>query len=800
MIFSLAKRVFPALFFLSVLQINAQVQLSSGSLNLSLDNKGFITALSNEQTGKNYLYTDSLAPLVTLVSNNTRYLPSSLSYNKSGKIISVAFQSTGVTIDIKVLSKDKYLVLEIVKAVPEGKIDAIVWGPVPTIITKTVGEVIGVVRDSEAAVGMQVLNVKTLGGDYLNKEGSSPGRGAAARAYSWGSTIQAYSINRNHERRVDAWGGQYKDMPVPAIKGETVVGSKIALFTCAESKTLDWIEGITLAEKLPYPVAEKTPFPTASGTWFKKSSEYGRSYLISSFGEQDIDEMIGYTKRAGLISLYHEGPFKSWGHYILNREYFPSGKEGLKNCVDKAHAAGLHFGVHTLTNFINTDDPYISPVPDDRLSVTGSALLMEDIDGQQKEIVVGTPEFFNQAAGNNLHTVKIGKELIRYKSVTNASPYKLLDCQRGAFGTTVSAHKKGETVGKLFDHAYQVFFPNLELQREIARNMADLFNETGVDHFDLDGHEGCLASGEGDYGIELFAKDVFDKMRHPFICGTSNSKTFFWNIGSYYNWGEPWYGGFNESMQQARIDNQGLFDRNLMPHMLGWYLLGENTTMTEMESMLARAAGYHAGFAMVARPKALRTNPMTPQLLDAIREWETARTGNAFSEAQRALLRNPRNDFHLEKVTEGKWDLYQYALSPVFVREKIERQPGEPATTTWTYNQECKEQPIQFRLYIKGKSGTVSNIKMQFDNYAEINLPGELKAGQSIVCDGTLNLQLFDEHGKPAGTYTLPALPPVFSSGTHTVIMDCSFGGEVTPAIEMQFKGLNKKETVQIDK
>lgn len=792
MIYSLVKKVLQALFFLSVLNVNAQVQLSSGSLKLVLDNKGLLTELSNEQSGKNYLYTDTLAPLLTLVSNNAKYLPSSLTYNKSGKTISLKYQPAGVTIEIKWVSKNTHMVLEIVNAIPEKNIDAIIWGPFPTIIKETVGEVIGVVRDGETAVGMQVLNVKTLGGDYPNKEGSSWDRGIAARSHNWGSSLQAYTINRNRERRVDAWGGEYKNMPVPAIKGETVVGSKIALFSCSEPMTLEWIENITIAEKLPYPTINKT--------WFKKSPLFGKSYLISSFGEKDIDEMIAYTKKAGLVSLYHEGPFKSWGHYILNPESFPNGKEGLKKCVDKAHAAGLRFGVHTLTNFINTNDPYVTPVPDERLSITGSDQLVMDIDQQQKEIEVVSPEYFNQEKNNYLHTVKIGKELIRYKSVTSQPPYKLLDCQRGAFGTTVSAHKKGEAVGKLFDHAYQVFFPNLELQREIARNMANLFNETGIDHFDFDGHEGCLASGEGEYAVELFAKDVYDNIKHEFICGTSNSETFFWNIGSYYNWGEPWYGGFKESMQQYRIDNQGLFDRNYMPHMLGWYLLGETTTITEMEWMLARAAGYNAGFAMVARPNALRNNPLTPQLLDAIREWETARTGNAFSIAQQEELKNPKNEFHLEKINKGKWNLYQYTLSPVFTREKFERQPGEPTHTTWTYQQESKEQPLQFRLNVSGKSGSISNIKMQVDNYAEIILAIELKAGESIVCDGTENLRIYNENGKPKGSYRLSNLPPVTSPATHTIIFDCSFNDGESPKVEMQFRGLGKMEMVEVNK
>jgi len=253
-------------------------------------------------------------------------------------------------------------------------------------------------------------------------------------------------------------------------------------------------------------------------------------------------------------------------------------------------------------------------------------------------------------------------------------------------------------------------------------------------------------------------------------------------------------------MQQYRIDNQGLFDRNYMPHMLGWYLLSETTTMTEMEWMLARAAGYNAGFAMVARPKALRNNPLTPQLLDAIREWETARTGNAFSIVQQEQLKNPKNEFHLEKITEGKWNLYQYTLSPVFIREKFERQPGEPAYTTWTYEQESKEQPLQFRLNLSGKSGSISTIKIQVDNYAEINLPIELKAGESIVCDGTENLRLYNESGKPKGSYRLSNLPPVTSPATHTIIFDCAFNDGESPKVEMQFRGLGKMEMVQVNK
>ena len=771
---------------------NAQVSFISGELKMSINKQGSITELSNSLTSKNYLSLDTLSPIITLVSNDIRYKPASMAYDKIQKKITLAYPTTGVSIDVRVSSKNTHLVLEIIRAAPESKIDAIVWGPIPNTISKTIGEIIGVVRDGEISLGIQVLNIKTLGGDYPTREGSTWARGIAAVPAKWGSTLQAYSINRDRDRFVDAWGGLYKNMPVKALKGETVVGSKIAVFSCKEALTFDRLEQIEIAENLPH--------PTVNGVWFKKSNLYGKSYMISSYGEKDIDEMIGYTKRAGLVSLYHEGPFKSWGNFVLNPEQFPNGRDGLKNCVDKAHAAGLYLGMHTLTNFINTNDPYVSPKPDNRLSLTGSSTLTKSINAEQNTIELASPEYFNDEQGNNLHTVKIGSELIRYKSVSSTAPYILLDCQRGAFGTVQSAHQAGEPVGKLFDHSYNVFFPNLDMQREVAKNITKLMNETGVDHLDLDGHEGALASGQGDYALELFAKDVYDQVKHDFIIGTSLSKTFYWHIGSYYNWGEPWYGGFKESMQQYRIDNQGLFDRNYMPHMLGWYLLAENTTLPEMEWMLARAAGYDAGFAMVARPAALRKNSQSNLLLDAIREWELARNGNAFSKTQQEALKNPKNEFHLEKRDEGKWTLHQYAMSPVFTREKYERQPGEPTHTTWTLQYPWKEQPLQFRLQITGETGSVKNIKIQIDKYKELLFPVELAAGESLVCDGTETIRLYDKNGKPKGSFKLQNKPPSVAPGAHIILIDSDFAGDATPKIEVQFKGLDKMEKIEVSK
>jgi hypothetical protein len=779
------KNILFVLFLLNVHFTSGQMTVSNIIFTISFDRKGNFSEITDLKTGINYLYKDTLAPLLVLISNEKRFFPGEMKYDRSTNTIKLNFKELKFTALIRVKSAPSHIRFDLLNSDKNNLIDGIVWGPIPTTISKSIGEVIGVVRDEKIAMGIQVMNIKTLGGDY-NPEGQSWNRGDAAMKKPWGSILQAFSINRDKFRYVDTWGGEYKRTPVEPIKGETVAGSSISIFMCSESETLDYIEKIELAEGLPH--------LTINGEWVKKAIKRGRSYMISDFKESEIDEMIGYTKRSGLISLYHEGPFKSWGHYVLDTSYFPGGKEGIKKCATKTRNAGLYFGVHTLTNFINTNDPYVTPVPDDRLVITGYGYLSSDIDTKATVIPVSTNEYFNKQQGNNLHTLKIGKELIKYRSVTDASPFMLLDCQRGAFGTVISSHSKNDKIGKLYDHPYEVFFPNFEMQREIAKNLALFFNETGINHLDFDGHEGCLASGQGDYAINLFAKDFYDNLDHEVLNGTSLSKTFYWHINTFCNWGEPWYGGFRESMQEYRIANQELFDRNFIPHMLGWYLLTKNTSLGEMEWMLARAAGFDAGFAMVGRVNSIRQNPIAGQLLDAIREWEKARLSEAFSEDQKTRMKNPSNEFHLEKIGDNAWNLHELKKIATISHENIMRQPGEPVLSTKVFSNNSFDQPLQFSAHISGISGSIKNVKIKIDNFTEILIDKELSPGESLTLEGNNEIRIFDIKGKLKEK--IHVNNPALSAGGHQISISAQFSRDDSPKIEIIVKAFDNPEMI----
>ncbi len=764
----------------------SQVVFSSGELTLGVNKSGYVNKIINSNTGKNYLAADTIAPLITLISNGVPVLPSSAKYKGSSKTISLNFDKPLVKIDILVEDKETHLTMQIVKAEPSHRIDGIVWGPYPLIISETIGEIIGVARNQDIAVGIQVLNIDTDGGFY-SPEGATYARGNAALKTKYGCSLQAFTINRDKQRYIDSWTGQFPNTPVTPIKGKTVVGSKIAFFSCLEKETLNQIEKIELEEGLPHPVI--------NGQWVKRAWQRGQSYLIAGFTEKNIDEMISYTKRAGLVSLYHGEPFTTWGHFQLDSTMFPRGRMGMKFCAEKAKEAGVFLGVHTLTNFITPNDPFITPVPDKNLALTGYGFLKNNITKEDKEIEVTTREYFSQKERNDMKTVKIGNELIRYRDITETSPFKLLDCQRGAFGTSASSHSAEDTVGKLYDYPYKTFFPDIVLQDKMVKNLADFFNETGVTHLDFDGFEGCMATGHGDYAVNKFALDFYNQVKHPFINGTSISKSFYWHINTYCNWGEPWYGGFKESMQNYRIDNQELFDRNLMPHMLGWYLLTEHTTKSEMQWMLARAAGYDAGFAMATSQNAIEKNENGLVLLDLIREWESARLSNAFTPAQQDQLKDSNKEFHLEKLSNNSWNLYPIHISEKYIHSFIQKQPGEPTASNWTFRQDGNKQPLRFILSLLGKDGSVSKTKIIIDNYFEIEISEPLKAGQTLVYEGEGKLILYDEKGKFLKYISLSDVPEL-DKGEHTINFDTKFSSENDLKVQLQIKSVGLPEMI----
>ncbi len=774
-------------------------EFRTDSLNFSVNKKGEISGIKDKTTGINYLADDTIAPLMSVRINNKLLYPESAGFNSDSNKLLIKYKNN-IEAEIQVEVKQTHLTFELISISHPEDIELIIWGPFPTTINKIIGETVGVVRGEEFALGIQALNPKTLGGYPWNENDCMPQidileqdnysdlseegkryvlyRVEAAKPADFGSTLQAYCRNRNKERVIKNWN--HEKYTVPVFEDGGVIGSKIALFGCPVDKTLETIGEVELSEGLPHPVIDNE--------WGKTAPTASASYIILGFGEKDINKAIDITKKAGLRYLYHPGPFENWGHFDLNNQ-FPNGWDGLKKCVDIAKENNIMLGVHTLSNFITTNDPYVTPVPDNRLAKVGTSIITEEINNSQNEIPVESPDFFNQFKNNHLKTVVIGNELIRYGTVSEQIPWKLLDCQRGAFGTTASRHNKGDNISKLADHGYKVFLTNPELSIEMSKNIAELFNTTGLRQISFDGLEGNRSTGLGNYGEILFTQTWYNNLnkeiRQHYIADASRTSHYFWHVYTRMNWGEPWYAGFRESQTEYRLKNQEYFQRNLMPGMLGWFKMTPETSIEDIEWMLVRSAAFNAGYGFVTNYEALEENKHSEKILKLLGEWEKARLSGAFSNEQKQRMENINTEFHLEPTDQNEWNLYQI-YSFRFNHKKKVRQPGEPLYSTFSFENPVESQSLNFIL--KAVNGDVKDIKIEIDNYKEISLPVILKAGETIKYTGGNLAVKYSKNREIIKEFNIDPSELIVATGEHKLTFNCTFTGEKESLVKMEVR------------
>jgi len=784
------------------------VTLRTRTATFAISDKGSLCGLSRNADSRSYLAPQP-APVLSVRVGGRLYAPDSAGWDLQTKRLTLRFADAGVSAVLTLEAKPTHVVFELVDVQPTNRAELVLWGPYPTTIGDIIGEVVGVVRDSEFAVGIQGLNAKTLGGyptrendieaDYTADDSGNYAnlptelkkdqlfRGDTARRTEFGSVLQAFCRNRSSDRVIANWG--HEKYLAPAYGDGGVIGSKIALFACPAAQALETIGAIEVAEGLPHPLLD--------GAWAKVATNANCSYLIVDFSEETIDRAIEMTRRAGLRYLYHSSPFEAWGHFQLKASLFPNGWDGLRTCVEKARKAGARIGIHTLSNFITPNDPYVTPKPDPRLARIGSSALTTNVDALQKEIPIESPEVFRKQTAMN--TVVIGDELIHYGSVSAEAPWRLLDCQRGAWGTHATAHVGGDAAAKLMDHDYKVFLTDAELTQEVARNLAKVCNHSGTLQISLDGLEGNWSTGMGQYGRTLFTEAWYDALLPELrgqINDASNPGHFNWHIYTRMNWGEPWYAGFRESQTLYRFKNQLHFERNLMPHMLGWFALRADTSIEDAEWLLARAAGFDAGFALatsLASSAQLAADAKSADaakrfgailaILEAVKQWETARMAGVFPAEVKAALRDNAREFHLDPVSEGRWNLYAVHS------ERFTHDAAQRAATRLAFQNPHAAQRLQWVVRCAGKQ-SMTGVTVEVNGKPVLGLEEcVLPAGGSLKYTGGAEACLCDSAWKELSRVPVAAEAAQVANGEQQIAVGCRSQSGSTLKVELRTLG-----------
>lgn len=779
------------------------VNLKTRSTQIGIDNTGHFSSIRVE--GKDILHAGKY-PLVTVCADNKLITPTKMT--ASGNQLKLTM-SDGGTITLKQKESDVCITLEATN-VPD-KYEVLLFGPLAVNIHEVVGDVVGVAQGDGLAFGIQALNIKTNAGipdeygklvtetyGYSGKSAelsvaSIPAYKLAAADISDGTVFHFSSRRRNKQeyRQVQ----QIEKSLVLPVEGEDgpIKGAKIAFFGSKNTDALARIGEIEVEQGLPHPLFD--------GEWGKTSRAAMKSYLISDFSEDNFDMILDKAKIAGFEYVYHSGPFLDWGHFNWDPKFTKDGDEGVKKMVNKAKAQGIAVGVHTLSNFTTTNDAYVTPVPSEHLLKQGVLTLTSDLDKEQTAIKIKKSDLFSMPM--SLNAMQIDKELITYGSMEDqGDTYLLKDCKRGAYGTTASAHSQKTPLYKLWDYPYKTLFPDLVLQDKFADRLAEIMNKTGLRQISFDGLEGCSYTGQDEYANSRFVTRFYNQLNHNVLNDASRLSHNLWHIHTRMNWGEPWGEAMRTGQVENRIKNQHFFQRNLFPRMLGWFLIRladrnfECSTLEDLEWALSESAGFDSGYAMTINSNTLRRHGQIDKLLEAIKNWDKLREAQAFSDEQKARLKDPLTEWHLEKTDEQTYNLYPLSISKHFRCNMAEMQPGQPGGADWSWSSPY-ESVYAIRLKVDG-DGTIKDPSFTTPK-GVIKFPCEISDrqyllytfdGKAVVTDKNYNVI---SEVTPQGNALLPA-------GSSAVAFSCEQISEDAPEVIIRYITKGAPEVIKLNK
>ncbi|MEV4896040.1 Ig domain-containing protein [Nonomuraea sp. NPDC055795] len=664
--------------------------ITAGYLSIELDRAGTVTGLRDTRTGTDYLAAGKSASLVSLVVDGRQLRPTRVHRRGHDRL---TFKGEGFTVEVKVVAKPGYTTLTATDVRAEGDVRTLLWGPLATSITRTIGETVGVVRDEAFAVGLRPLADRTEGAwpqeyqelGWENEVADNPSdlqvapheEWSAAGRTGWGSVLRAFTYDYTKERQRHNLGGY--PIPVGPLAGDEgkVAGSEIALFGAAPELTPTVLANIAKGEGLPY--------PTQNGQWQKTAQASSQSFLVlSDLRTHNVQEAATYAKAAGIGYLYSlpnaVGPWKTTGHYQFDAG-MGGDDEGAKRTVDLAKAEGVRLGVHTISDFISLDDRYVQPAPaDTRLASGQRARLTRPLAAAGTTLYVDSGAPF--APGLHFKALRIGDELLTYGDARqDGDEWVVSGLKRAQAGSSAASHAAGDQAARMIMNSYAGAIGGLGVIDEIATRLATAWNTTGIMSHSYDGVESASESGWGNYGQARLINGNFRqlKAKDGYITETSRMTSNTWDALTRASWGEVGV----TSMDQVFVNN-AFYRANFLPGMLGWISLKGSEPLLSIESKLARGAGLNAGAGFQSSLSSLRSGGENARkVLDAINQWETARNLGAFTEEQKTRFRDKSTNWRLSVVTAGqKWSLQELDASGRTIGSPQQVTVPAPALTT----------------------------------------------------------------------------------------------------------------------
>jgi len=598
-----------------------QVALETDTLRLEIRDDGTLQSLTSKAEGSQYAHTGVLEP-VAVVYRGGRSVPESTGkYAFTGRWVyrgGESFPATRAS-----LSGDK-LTIHFAGA------NAVATFRVTTAQEYLAFELLTLDDDTIDRIDLLRLRMKKLPhlGEWVN----------VAFDEQFGVCLCAGNLKANVEMER---GAEHVLMRATAEKAVGFHGATAVLFGCRDPQTR-FLDAMTVVEH---------DFGLPSGATHRRQPVLRCSYLwVSGLTPENTAEYVKWAKRGGFrMILFSYTTFaKGAGHLQWNAR-FPNGMADLKKVTHTIRAAGLKVGMHIHYSKTHRNDPYVTPVPDDRLHQRRSFTLAADVSTDADVLPVAeNPEGCTLDEGRRL--LKAGNELIAYENYDTAPGYRFTGCRRGYLNTSQSAHHRGKSLGLVdVDNwpAFIRFDQDTDIQDEAARRIADIFRQTGpyeMVYFDgaEDVHEPFW------HHVASAQYRVFRLLEpRPPVCEAAHYTHFSWHMITRSNAYDivASADGMKDFCRLMPCPTAAARANDFSRIEFGWLgRFGKTSNGCAgpdvWEYVISRAAAWDCPISLKIGLAEVESNPRWADCLDVIKTWEDARLGDHLTDAHRDLLKN----------------------------------------------------------------------------------------------------------------------------------------------------------------
>ena len=817
--------------------------LQSAYVRINVDGRGLITSITARQSGKEYLAAGKPSPILSLWEQGKSVLPISAAYDPAQQTLTLAYPN-GASATVRVLEKDKYFRLQLLALDRRGMVNNIVWGPIHTTISKTIGDIIGVARDDEWAVGMLALNDKTTEGPPTDSDFGKmyyyihspdpmkypvPGKYKEGERFSIGgdgiSDVAFYShpeeyfhmgfesgallepgsgsvITYHARDRRQSYTTFYTlipGLPPTQPRHQTVdpldvdfIGSSIALYGCPDDLGLPVIENIVLAEGLPH--------PTVDGKWVKDPA----AYEPDIFWTGPHDHLIDYADALGLKNVQDEGmgefyidPADHWDGKLVR---FADGRRmTIREFTDETRKHNIRYGLHTLCMFIQTRSSDVHPVPNEHLQTVLRTKLAEALSPTDTAIIVTDPSFLAEKGtwhDNNMNVLRIGTELLTYDGITASAPWTLRNVKRGQFGTSAAAHSAGDELVKLQITCYHGFIPDMKLMMTYADYYAQRLSDLGMEYVDFDGFESCMYQNQGDYAFKLFLRRLLETYRR--LTGGRYLRIMGSTIteGSWHYMSVCNVGGGNNMFDPVRND-WGIEGKDIryqwgssyFPITFGGQPYRGDWTVYDAENLQAKSIGWNATYLLGLDQNTVEKSGEKEAIFKAFRVWENARAADVFMKEDKQKLMDLGLKFHLEQRGEKS-----FLLSPVKEISLVEKADNQvhPMVIKNPY----EDQPLQLALRFDGpRDSALDGLIVTLPGGQQVKSARRMHSGDFIICKGN-RAYVADEFRKKTADLELDHAATLPSGATTMSVQSMGASASAKLRLQLTVWAVGKPEPV----